>query len=387
MDFVRIIPAPLFSGMPAPSHRPYAFYADASSLHGRTVAECYQLVKGLSLPPRSAYEKERRTPFAWNLFGTRDPDAPLTKLQVADGRLSYDEYPLEWLERTMFVVIGVTMAQANAELDVFPATWRALSYIVSDPARMEAQELSWELSPQAFARARIHARFREIHERNGQGLLAERATKESLRLTDLAYLPSPEEELEYYHYVSADSLFTDEIVELFGIAHRCWHGCGYIGWPGFPLCRFFWLRNNLPTGATVLLLTGRERFSCDAGTLETLRAETHRGSRQQAMELTQRLSAVFNERPAQWGLRGDPYLWDEMKAALEDCVYPATEEELAALLGETYERLTGSPLSMQEPVYVERFSHGGMSSGHIDPRFWAGTALPLLLTRYRDTKA
>ena len=52
-DFVHIIPAQRFFGTPAPRHRPYAFYADASVLHGRTVAESYRLVKGLTLPPKT----------------------------------------------------------------------------------------------------------------------------------------------------------------------------------------------------------------------------------------------------------------------------------------------------------------------------------------------
>ena len=62
MDFVRIVPAQHFTGTPAPAHRPYAFYADAFSLHGRTIADCYQLVKGIAMPPKAGYyQKEQRT--------------------------------------------------------------------------------------------------------------------------------------------------------------------------------------------------------------------------------------------------------------------------------------------------------------------------------------
>ncbi len=264
MDFVRIIPAQRFTGSPAPLHRPYTFYADAFSLHGRTIADCYRLVKGLNLPPRGYYEKEIRTPFVRNGFPTRDPESPLTKVRVSpDGKVRHEEYPEAWLEQTEFVVLGVSLADAEAELDPFPATWRALAYIVSDPSRMAYQELGWRISPAEFASARIHALFRNAHRGTERELLASRSSKEELGLSRFDRLPMREDELEYYHYLSKDSALTSEIVELFGISHRCWHGCGYLGWPGFPVCRFFLLRNRLPAVVKVLVLGGRERFVYD----------------------------------------------------------------------------------------------------------------------------
>lgn len=97
------------------------------------------------------------------------------------------------------------------------------------------------------------------------------------------------------------------------------------------------------------------------------------------------LSRLFQERPWHWGLRGDPYLWDELAATLGDHAYPETEEALVALLAQTYEQLTGAPLTAPSPVYVERYSHGGMSSGHVSPQFWGEIAVPMLRARYRDT--
>ena len=133
MGFVRIVPASRFTGLPAPRHRPYAFYADAFSLHGRTVADCYRLVNGLTLPPKAGYyQKECRSPFAWDHVSFRDPDAPLAKLRPDDdGGAAFGEYPPEWLDRTAFMVLGVTLDAAEQTLDPFPATWRALSYIIS----------------------------------------------------------------------------------------------------------------------------------------------------------------------------------------------------------------------------------------------------------------
>lgn len=98
------------------------------------------------------------------------------------------------------------------------------------------------------------------------------------------------------------------------------------------------------------------------------------------------LANLFQDEPRQWGLRGDPYLWQEMQATLGSYAYPSTEEELTALLEETYQHLTGMPLSNRDPVFVERYNHGGMSSGSVSPPFWIETAIPLLRARYRNTR-
>jgi hypothetical protein len=79
------------------------------------------------------------------------------------------------------------------------------------------------------------------------------------------------------------------------------------------------------------------------------------------------LAHLFQEEPWQWGMRGDPHLWREMKAALSSSAYPSTEEHLTALLEQIYQHLTGTPLTQREPIYVERYNHGGMSGGYVSP--------------------
>ena len=61
---------------------------------------------------------------------------------------------------------------------------------------------------------------------------------------------------------------------------------------------------------------------------------------------------------------------------------PPAPEDVAALIKESFTKLTGFPMSHPDPIFVERYSHGGMSSGHVSPEFWRETALPLLLKRY-----
>lgn len=90
---------------------------------------------------------------------------------------------------------------------------------------------------------------------------------------------------------------------------------------------------------------------------------------------------LFEERPRQWGLRGDPHLWDEMGVFLADTPAPKTPDALASLIEETFQRLTGYALFTPDPFYVERLNHGGMSGGYVDPRFWRETVIPLFQQR------
>jgi hypothetical protein len=105
-----------------------------------------------------------------------------------------------------------------------------------------------------------------------------------------------------------------------------------------------------------------------------------------AMHTHKTMTRLFQEAPTQWGLRGDPLLWRDMQATLDNQAYPSTEAEFTAVLAHTFEHLTGRPLTHPDPILVERYRHGGMSSGFVSPQFWAETAIPLLRARYRETR-
>lgn len=95
------------------------------------------------------------------------------------------------------------------------------------------------------------------------------------------------------------------------------------------------------------------------------------------------LAALFRDEPPRWGFRGDPYLWREMAREFENVDCPPTSEGVAAIVEEAFARLTGRPLSHPGPIFVPRYDHGGMSSGHVRPDWWRETGLPLLLDRHR----
>jgi hypothetical protein len=97
------------------------------------------------------------------------------------------------------------------------------------------------------------------------------------------------------------------------------------------------------------------------------------------------VASLFLKEPIQWGLRGDPYLWREMRSHFERVPLPAAADELSTLIETAFELLTGHSISTSNHFFVERFSHGGMSSGHISPDFWRNEAIPLLRARYAET--
>lgn len=95
-----------------------------------------------------------------------------------------------------------------------------------------------------------------------------------------------------------------------------------------------------------------------------------------------KVAEIFEDEPIQWGLRGDPFLWRELKGAFKEIDMPDTPQELLALIEREYEESTGHPISHQQHFGIERFRSHGMSSGGISPRFWVSNGIPLLVSRH-----
>lgn len=98
-----------------------------------------------------------------------------------------------------------------------------------------------------------------------------------------------------------------------------------------------------------------------------------------------KVAEIFEEEPTQWGLRGDPYLWRELKNRFKDTDMPETPEELKAILEDEYEKITGRTINHKKNFGVERFRSHGMSSGGVAPEFWVKTGIPLLVSRHSKT--
>ena len=95
-----------------------------------------------------------------------------------------------------------------------------------------------------------------------------------------------------------------------------------------------------------------------------------------------KLSVIFEERPKQWGFRGDPYFWDHLKERAET-MEPVSPDELEAWIRQEYFSVAGKALTDQygDFAVVRQFAHGGMSSGGVDNLWWINEGLPLLKSR------
>lgn len=98
------------------------------------------------------------------------------------------------------------------------------------------------------------------------------------------------------------------------------------------------------------------------------------------------IADLFKTEPPQWGLRGDPYLWRDLARVFEAVPLPESADTLKAMLEAAFLTMTGHTVTEKETFFVERYAHGGMSSGHIDPGFWREKGFPLLLARFSAKK-
>lgn len=98
------------------------------------------------------------------------------------------------------------------------------------------------------------------------------------------------------------------------------------------------------------------------------------------------LDSLFSEEPNDWGLRGDPYLWQELRNYFKHESEPETEAAFEAALRKGFEVLTGASPAPGKEIFVEKFSHGGMSSGFVCCDFWLRKGFPFLLEAFRQHK-
>lgn len=100
----------------------------------------------------------------------------------------------------------------------------------------------------------------------------------------------------------------------------------------------------------------------------------------------QTINDLFNAKPSQWGLRGDPYLWKELRNSLMEIESPlsqaAFEEALEHQFYHFIER-HGKQTS-EDIIWFEHFPQSGMSGGLISLKWWQETGLPFLKNRFRE---
>lgn len=81
---------------------------------------------------------------------------------------------------------------------------------------------------------------------------------------------------------------------------------------------------------------------------------------------------LFTIPPASWGARGERYFWEDLRLhALQNSLpLPDNFENFVQELNVLFEDLTGHTVTERDWFFVDKYAHGGMSSGHIDPKGW-----------------
>lgn len=98
------------------------------------------------------------------------------------------------------------------------------------------------------------------------------------------------------------------------------------------------------------------------------------------LELKENTSELFEE-PFQYGLRGDPFLWKDLKVRYE---YSDIKnlDDFKELLIAGFKENTGNDPIQGKNFGVSHFNFGGMSSGMVSSDFWIEKGFPLLEERF-----
>ncbi|WP_140938741.1 hypothetical protein [Sphingobacterium lumbrici] len=95
------------------------------------------------------------------------------------------------------------------------------------------------------------------------------------------------------------------------------------------------------------------------------------------------IANIFEIEPFQWGLRGDPLLWKEMKERIVSFINIKTTDDLEKVLHNLFVELTNSKLEKSTDIFVRRYDEGGMSSGYVSCDFWLERGFPILIERFK----
>lgn len=93
------------------------------------------------------------------------------------------------------------------------------------------------------------------------------------------------------------------------------------------------------------------------------------------------VSDLFDPAPDHWGLRGDLFLWMEMRQALCHVEIPQQDVGLERVITSAFTALTGMDLLRDVDFPVKRFARGGMSGGMVCSQYWREKFIPLLQQR------
>ena len=95
----------------------------------------------------------------------------------------------------------------------------------------------------------------------------------------------------------------------------------------------------------------------------------------------------FQNRPGQWGLRGDKHLWSELEARFAALSPPANSGTLEKLLHQFYGEITGETPKKGGTPFIGSYDIGDMSSGMVSADFWLNHGFPQIMQNYLEQQS
>lgn len=100
----------------------------------------------------------------------------------------------------------------------------------------------------------------------------------------------------------------------------------------------------------------------------------------------EKIEYIFKNKPGQWGLRGDPYMWEELKNSFSGFNKNLNQTEFDEELENRFNRIIEQKgnRAIKEVVWFESFPQFGMSGGVISLKWWREIGLPLIKNKYKE---
>lgn len=95
---------------------------------------------------------------------------------------------------------------------------------------------------------------------------------------------------------------------------------------------------------------------------------------------------IFKNKPTQWGLRGDPELWEELSKRFENFDDSKDAEQFNKILDIEFNKILkeGKKIS-NNVIWFEKFSQSGLSGGSVSIEWWTNKGLPHLKKLYSES--
>lgn len=74
-------------------------------------------------------------------------------------------------------------------------------------------------------------------------------------------------------------------------------------------------------------------------------------------------------------------MWEDLKEAFIAIPLPCSKKKFLTLFYKYYKKITKHDFGDEESFFMDKYSHGGMSSGMISARFWREKAIYIIVNR------